>query len=165
MASDSKTQGSLIGTQLGAYEVEALIGRGAMGSVYLARDIKLRRHVALKVLLGSLARTPSIVKQFRAEAQAAAPLNHPNIVRIYSAGMESGTPYIAMEFVDGEPLDRFLGRHGKISWDVALHVGAQVAAALDCAHQHGIVHRDVKPSNILVDRKGGVRKARQPGSR
>ena len=157
MASETKSHGSLIGSKLGGYEVEALIGRGAMGSVYLARDTKLNRHVALKVLLGSLSRTPSIVKQFRQEAQAAAPLNHPNIVRIYSAGMESGTPYIAMEFVDGEPLDRFLGRQGKVSWEVALHIGAQVAAALDCAHRHGIVHRDVKPSNILVDRRGGVR--------
>jgi tRNA A-37 threonylcarbamoyl transferase component Bud32 len=157
MAIETKSHGSLIGTKLGGYQVEALIGRGAMGSVYLARDTKLNRHVALKVLLGSLSRTPSIVKQFRQEAQAAAPLNHPNIVRIYSAGMESGTPYIAMEFVDGEPLDRFLGRQGKVSWEVALHVGAQVAAALDCAHRHGIIHRDVKPSNILVDRRGGVR--------
>lgn len=157
MPSDVRGQGSLIGNKLGGYQVEALVGRGAMGAVYLARDTKLNRHVALKVLLGSLARTPSIVKQFHQEAQSAAPLNHPNIVRIYSAGIESGTPFIAMEFVDGEPLDRFLKRKGKVTWDVALHVGAQVALALDCAHQHGIVHRDVKPSNILVDRKGGVR--------
>jgi serine/threonine protein kinase len=157
MPSDVRGQGSLIGNKLGGYQVEALVGRGAMGAVYLARDTKLNRHVALKVLLGSLARTPSIVRQFHQEAQSAAPLNHPNIVRIYSAGIESGTPFIAMEFVDGEPLDRFLKRKGKVTWDVALHVGAQVALALDCAHQHGIVHRDVKPSNILVDRKGGVR--------
>lgn len=157
MPTDVRTQGSLIGSKLGGYQVEALIGRGAMASVYLARDTKLNRHVALKVLLGSLAKTSSIVKQFHQEAQAAAPLNHPNIVRIYSAGMEAGTPYIAMEFVDGEPLDRFLKRKGKVNWDVALHIGAQVALALDCAHQHGIVHRDVKPSNILVDRRGGVR--------
>jgi len=157
MATDIRGQGSLIGNKLGGYQVEALVGRGAMGSVYLARDTKLNRHVALKVLLGSLARTPSIVKQFHQEAQSAAPLNHPNIVRIYSAGIEAGTPFIAMEFVDGEPLDRFLKRKGKVTWDVALHIGAQVALALDCAHQHGIVHRDVKPSNILVDRKGGVR--------
>jgi len=154
---DIRTQGSLIGSKLGGYQVEALIGRGAMASVYLARDTKLNRHVALKVLLGSLAKTSSIVKQFHQEAQAAAPLNHPNIVRIYSAGIEAGVPYIAMEFVDGEPLDRFLKRKGKVNWDVALHIGAQVALALDCAHQHGIVHRDVKPSNILVDRRGGVR--------
>ncbi len=157
MALEIRGQGSLIGSKLGGYQVEALVGRGAMGSVYLARDTKLNRHVALKVLLGSLARTPSIVKQFHQEAQSAAPLNHPNIVRIYSAGIESGTPFIAMEFVDGEPLDRFLKRKGKVAWDVALHIGAQVALGLDCAHQHGIVHRDVKPSNILVDRKGGVR--------
>ncbi len=157
MPTDVRIQGSLIGSKLGGYQVEALIGRGAMASVYLARDTKLNRHVALKVLLGSLAKTSSIVKQFHQEAQAAAPLNHPNIVRIYSAGIEAGVPFIAMEFVDGEPLDRFLKRKGKVSWDVALHIGAQVALALDCAHQHGIVHRDVKPSNILVDRRGGVR--------
>lgn len=149
--------GSLIGTRLGEYEVEALIGRGAMGAVYLARDTKLNRLVALKVLLGSLARTPSVVEQFHLEAQAAAPLKHPGIVRIYSAGTEAGTPYIAMEFVDGEPLDRFLKRKGKISWKVALYIGAKLAQALDAAHRAGVVHRDIKPSNIMLDRKGSVR--------
>ncbi len=149
--------GSLIGTMLGEYEVEALIGRGAMGAVYLARDTKLNRLVALKVLLGSLARTPAVVKQFHKEAQAAAPLKHPGIVRIYSAGTEAGTPYIAMEFVDGEPLDRFLQRKGKVSWQVALHIGAKLSQALDAAHRGGVVHRDIKPSNIMLDRKGGVR--------
>ncbi|MDK1020952.1 MAG: protein kinase [Candidatus Hydrogenedentes bacterium] len=149
--------GSLIGARLGEYEVEALIGRGAMGAVYLARDTKLNRLVALKVLLGSLARTPSVVEQFHLEAQAAAPLKHPGIVRIYSAGTEAGTPYIAMEFVDGEPLDRFLKRKGKISWKVALHIGAKLAQALDSAHRAGVVHRDIKPSNIMLDRKGSVR--------
>ena len=149
--------GSLIGAMLGEYEVEALIGRGAMGTVYLARDTKLNRLVALKVLLGSLARTPSLVKQFHREARAAAPLKHPGIVRIYSAGTEGGTPYIAMEFVDGEPLDRFLKRRGKVSWQVALHVGAKLAQALDCAHRGRVIHRDVKPSNVMLDRKGNVR--------
>ncbi len=149
--------GSLIGAMLGEYEVEALIGRGAMGAVYLARDTKLNRLVALKVLLGSLARTPAVVEQFHKEAQAAAPLKHPGIVRIYSAGTEAGTPYIAMEFVDGEPLDRFLQRKGKVSWQVALHIGAKLSQALDAAHRGGVVHRDIKPSNIMLDRKGGVR--------
>ncbi len=157
MVASAGGHGSLIGATLGEYEVVALIGRGGMGAVYLARDTKLNRLVALKVLLGSLARTPSLVKQFHQEAQNSAPLNHPGIVRIYSAGIEGGTPYIAMEYVDGEPLDRFLKRKGKLKWDVALHIGGKLALALDCAHQHRIVHRDVKPSNIMLDHVGNIR--------
>lgn len=148
---------SLIGSGFGGYEVQALIGRGAMGTVYLARDVALGRPVALKVLLGSLARNPAMVRGFYREAQAAAPLRHPNIVRVYTAGIESGTPYIAMEYVPGEPLDRFLRRKGQVSWQAALYVGAQVAEALHCAHEAGIIHRDVKPANILIDRQGRVR--------
>ncbi|MCC6155209.1 MAG: serine/threonine protein kinase, partial [Candidatus Hydrogenedentes bacterium] len=147
----------MIGSGFGGYEVQALIGRGAMGTVYLARDVALGRPVALKVLLGSLARNPAMVRGFYREAQAAAPLRHPNIVRVYTAGIESGTPYIAMEYVPGEPLDRFLRRKGQVSWQAALYVGAQVAEALHCAHEAGIVHRDVKPANILLDRQGRVR--------
>jgi len=159
MASSAGGQGSLIGSTLGGYEVVALIGRGAMGSVYLARDQKLGRQVALKVLLGSLAKNPDSVKQFHQEAQAAAPLNHPGIVRIYSAGIESRTPYIAMEFVDGEPLDNFLKRKGRIDWDVALHIGGKIAQALDAAHRKGVVHSDIKPANIMLDKSGGIRLA------
>ncbi len=150
---------SLLGTALGGYQVQALIGRGAMGTVYLAKDTALNRPVALKVLLGSLARNPAMVRSFYREAQAAAPLRHPGIVRIYSAGVESGTPYIAMEYVAGESLDRFLRRKGTVSWQAALHVGAQLAQALDCAHAAGVIHRDVKPANILLDRQGRVRLA------
>ena len=152
-------QGSLIGNITGGYQVDELIGRGAMGTVYLAHDPNLGRRVALKVLLGSLARTPSIVKQFEREALAAAPLNHPGIVRVYSAGTDKGTPYIAMEFVDGEPLDAFLRRMGRLSWQHATHIAGQVALALQCAHENGVVHRDVKPSNIMLDRNGRVRLA------
>ncbi|MCL4691402.1 MAG: serine/threonine-protein kinase [Candidatus Hydrogenedentes bacterium] len=150
---------SLLGTALGGYQVQALIGRGAMGTVYLAKDTALNRPVALKVLLGSLARNPAMVRSFYREAQAAAPLRHPGIVRIFSAGVESGTPYIAMEYVAGESLDRFLRRKGTVSWQAALHVGAQLAEALDCAHAAGVIHRDVKPANILLDRQGRVRLA------
>ena len=149
--------GSLIGASLGGYEVEALIGRGAMGTVYLARDKKLGRRVALKVLLGSLAKSPALVRQFHQEAQAAAPLKHPCIVRIYSAGIDSGTPFIVMEFIDGEPLDRFLRRKGSLNWRLALQIGRHLASALHHAHEHGIVHRDVKPSNVILERNGGVR--------
>ncbi|NUM52306.1 MAG: serine/threonine-protein kinase [Candidatus Hydrogenedentes bacterium] len=128
-----------------------------MGTVYLARDVALGRPVALKVLLGSLARNPVMVRGFYREAQAAAPLRHPGIVRVYTAGIEGGTPFIAMEYVPGEPLDRFLRRKGQVSWQAALYVGLQVAEALQCAHDAGIIHRDIKPANILLDRQGRVR--------
>ncbi len=157
MVTQPTGQGSLLGTTIGGFKVESLIGRGATATVYLARDIKLGRKVALKVLLGSLARSPQVVKQFQLEAQATAPLNHPNIVRVYAAGIERGTPYMAMELVEGEPLDRFLKRKGRLQWQHALHVGEQVLLALDCAHQHGLVHRDIKPSNIMLDSRGRVR--------
>ena len=104
MVSQNSGHASLIGSGFGGYEVQALIGRGAMGTVYLARDVALGRPVALKVLLGSLARNPAMVRGFYREAQAAAPLRHPNIVRVYTAGIESGTPYIAMEYVPGESI-------------------------------------------------------------
>ena len=157
MVSQQSGHASLIGSTFGGYEVQALVGRGAMGTVYLARDVALGRSVALKVLLGSLARNPAMVRSFYREAQAAAPLRHPRIVRVYAAGIEGGTPFIAMEYVPGEPLDRFLRRKGQISWQAALYVGGQVAEALQCAHDAGIVHRDIKPANILLDRQGRVR--------
>lgn len=159
MVAHAGGQGSLIGATIGGYEVVALIGRGAMGAVYLARDVKLKRMVALKVLLGSLAKSPSLVKQFHQEAQASAPLNHPSIVRVYSAGIENGTPFIAMEYVEGEPLDRFLKRKGKVKWDVALHIGYKLAQGLESAHKAGVVHRDIKPSNIMLDKHSGMRLA------
>ncbi len=148
---------SLIGHTFSGYEVQALLGRGAMSCVYQAHDVRLGRPVALKVLLGSLARNPVNVRLFHREAQAAAPLRHPNIVRVYSAGVEAETPYIAMEYVPGESLARFMRRKGAQKWQTALYIGEQVAAALACAHEHGITHRDVKPANILLDQKGRVR--------
>lgn len=153
------TQGQdpLIGKTLAEYEVQALIGRGAMGTVYLARDLGLDRNVALKVLLGSLADDPEVVRRFHLEAQTAARLRHPHIVQIYSAGVEGGTPYIAMEYIEGEPLDRFLRRQTRIPWQSALYIGQQVAEALDCAHGNGVIHRDVKPANILLDSHGRTR--------
>jgi len=150
-------QASLIGVKLGKYAVKALIGRGAMATVYLAIDSDLGRPVALKVLLGSLARNPDQVRRFQLEALAAAPLQHPNIVRIYDAGTLSGVPFIAMEYVEGESLERFLQRSGAVPWPHALHIAQQIADALDCAHRAGIIHRDVKPANILLDKQGRVR--------
>lgn len=146
-----------MGRRLGNYDVRGLIGCGAMGAVYLAHDAVLDRPVALKVLLGSLARSPEQVRRFQREARAAAPLSHPNIVRIYEAGVRQGIPFMAMEYVDGESFDRFLARSGPLPWRHALEVAAQMARALACAHEHGVTHRDVKPSNMLLDRKGRLR--------
>lgn len=148
---------SLIGVTVGNYAVRALIGRGAVGTVYLAKDCILGRQVALKVLLGSLAHNPEQVRRFQLEAQAAAPLQHHNIVALYEAGIWQGIPFIAMEYVDGEALDHFLARKGLLPWQSALHIAEQVALALNCAHGAGIVHRDVKPGNILLDQQGRVR--------
>ncbi len=142
---------------MGNYQVRALIGCGAMGAVYLAHDAVLDRPVAMKVLLGSLARSPEQVRRFQREARAAAPLSHPNIVRIYEAGVREGIPFMAMEFVDGESFDRLLARSGALPWRRALEIAGQMASALACAHEHGVIHRDVKPSNMLLDRKGRMR--------
>lgn len=157
MVAPMQNHASLIGHTVGPYEIQALIGRGAMATVYLARDTALGRLVALKVLLGSLARNPEQVRQFQREAQSAALLQHPHIVGVYEAGVRDGIPFIAMEYVEGEPLDRFLRRQGKLPWRNALHLAYQVAQALDCAHRAGIVHCDVKPSNILIGGDGTVR--------
>lgn len=155
---DSVTpQASLIGVKLGKFAVQALIGRGAMATVYLAKDSDLGRPVALKVLLGAMARNPEQVRRFQMEALAAAPLQHANIVRIYDAGTLNGVPFIAMEYVEGESLERFLQRSGAMPWQHALQIALQIADALDCAHRAGIVHRDVKPANILLDKQGRVR--------
>ena len=157
MVASKNDKDVLIGTTFGDHEVLGLIGQGATGAVYLARDKRLNRYVALKTLRPSLARDAAVVKRFHREAQVAAPLKHPNIMRVYSAGAQDGAPYIVMKFVNGEPLDRFLARRGRISWQSALHVAGQIAAALECAHGHGVIHRDVKPGNMILDRHGNVR--------
>ncbi|MCC6144946.1 MAG: protein kinase [Candidatus Hydrogenedentes bacterium] len=157
MGDNARPVASLIGRQLGQYAVKSLIGRGATGTVYLAEDQALHRPVALKVLLGSLARSQAQAEALQQEAQAAAPLRHPNLVRIYAAGVEQGIPYIAMEYVRGEPLDLFLRRQGRLAWQQSLHLGRQIADALAEAHRHGIVHCDVKPANILLDVAGRAR--------
>ena len=157
MAQNLRGQASLIGHTIGNYQVRTLVGRGGTGAVYLAYDNALRRPVALKVLLGSLAHNPVHVRRFQLEAQAAAPLRHKNIVRIYEAGVRSSVPFAAMEYVEGEALDRFLRRHGVLRWQNALYIVQQVAEALDYAHKQGVLHRDIKPANILIDRQGRVR--------
>ena len=141
----------------GRYEIVRPIARGGMAEVYLAHDQLLDRPVALKVLFPELSTDPSFVERFRREAQAAANLSHPNIISVFDWGEEAGTYFIVMEFVDGRPLSTLLRSEGPIPADRAAEIGASVAAALAFAHRNGVVHRDVKPGNILIDSNDHVK--------
>jgi beta-lactam-binding protein with PASTA domain/tRNA A-37 threonylcarbamoyl transferase component Bud32 len=139
------------------YELNHLIARGGMAEVYRARDRLLDRPVALKVLFPELSVDRSFVERFRREAQAAANLSHPNIVPVFDWGEDSGTYFIVMEFIDGRPLSSILKTAGPLSAERTADVGAHVAAALGYAHKHGVIHRDVKPGNVLITDDGQVK--------
>ena len=143
----------------GRYQLRRRIARGGMAEVYLAHDRMLDRPVALKVLFPELSTDQNFVERFRREAQAAANLSHPNIVSIYDWGEEQGTYYIVMELVDGRPLSTMLRNEGPLLADRAADIGAAVASALAFAHKNGVVHRDVKPGNVLIDSQGNVKVA------
>ena len=141
------------GTQLGAYEVLTLIGRGGMGEVYRARDARLKRTVALKILPASFAGDSSRVARFQREAEVLASLNHPNIAAIYDLVESQGATALALEFVDGQSLaDRVA--MGSLPVDQAASLARQIASALAAAHARGVVHRDLKPGNIVVRADG-----------
>jgi serine/threonine-protein kinase len=139
------------------YELTHLIARGGMAQVYRARDRQLDRPVALKVLFPELSVDRAFVERFRREAQAAANLSHPNIVPVFDWGEDSGSYFIVMEFVDGRPLSAVLRESGPLSAQQTATIGAHVAAALAFAHRHGVVHRDVKPGNVLITADGVVK--------
>jgi serine/threonine-protein kinase len=143
----------------GRYELHRRVGRGGMAEVYLARDRLLDRLVAIKILFPEYATDPSFVARFRREAQAAANLNHPNIVGVYDWGKERGTYYIVMEYVDGRTVSEILRAEGPIEPKRAAAIAADVAAALGFAHRKGVVHRDVKPGNVLITASGEVKVA------
>src|SRR5262245_4896576 len=132
------------GTRLGPYEVVAALGAGGMGEVYRARDIRLGRDVAIKLLPEAFAADPDRLRRFEQEARAIAALNHPNICQLHDVG----PGYLVLEYVDGEPLQ------GRMPVDSAVRIAIQVASALEAAHRRGILHRDLKPANILVTRDG-----------
>lgn len=142
------------GTQLAGYRVEALLGRGGMGVVYLAYDSHLKRNVALKLLAPALAEDAGFRERFLQESELAAGLDHPNIVPVYEAGDADGHLFIAMRYVAGSDLRELL-RDGPLEPKRTLALLDQVAAALDAAHERGLVHRDVKPSNVLCVSHGG----------
>jgi serine/threonine protein kinase len=145
------------GSRFGAYDIVSLIGTGGMGEVYRARDARLNRDVAIKILSSEFTQDADRVRRFEQEALAASGLNHPNILTIYEAGEAEGQRFIATEFVDGETLRPLLARVGRLPVADALAIGAQVAAALTAAHAAGIVHRDIKPDNVMIRPDGYVK--------
>jgi eukaryotic-like serine/threonine-protein kinase len=143
----------------GRYELQRKLARGGMADVYLAEDKLLNRPVAVKVLFAEYARDETFVERFRREAQAAARLTHGNIVAIYDWGAEYGTYFIVMEYVEGASLSEVIRRDGPLDPQQAAEITARVAAALDFAHHNGVVHRDVKPGNIMISEVGEVKVA------
>jgi serine/threonine-protein kinase len=146
-----------VGQKIGKYEIVAELGQGGMGVVYKARDPFIGRLVALKTVTPELLSNPEILTRFYREAQSAGTLQHPNIVTIYDLGEADGRPYIAMEFIEGENLQNIINRRARIPLAAKLKLMQQVCEGLGHAHKHGLVHRDMKPANILVTNDGIVK--------
>ena len=141
----------------GRYQLQGRLGAGGMATVYLAEDTSLHRKVAIKVLAERYAEDEQFVERFRREAQSAAGLNHPNIVAIYDRGVAEGTYYIAMEYLDGPTLKDVIDERGGLEPNRAIGFATQILAALRFAHNHGVVHRDIKPHNVVVSPDGRLK--------
>jgi len=141
------------GTKLGPYEIQSPLGAGGMGEVYRARDTRLDRTVAVKILPAHLAENPEARQRFEREARTISSLNHSNICTLYDVGEEGGTSYLVMEYMQGETLDARLQK-GPLPLKQALDCAVQVCDALEKAHRAGIVHRDLKPGNIMLTASG-----------
>jgi hypothetical protein len=142
------------GTRLGPYEIQAPLGAGGMGEVYRARDTRLRRDVAIKVLPAAMAASREALARFEAEALAVAALSHPNILALYDVGIEQDVSYAVLELLDGETLRARVSRDGRLPLAKALDYGLQFARGLAAAHERGFVHRDIKPENLFLTRDG-----------
>ena len=139
------------GSTFADYRVESLVGRGGMGVVYRAIDLSLERPVALKLIAPELAESEHFRSRFLREPRLAASLDHPNVIPIYEAGEHDGQLYLAMRYVEGTDLRSVLQSQGKLAPERTIAILAQVAGALDAAHSRALVHRDVKPANVLLD--------------
>src|SRR5215475_2321138 len=144
------------GTRIGDYEIHKLIGSGGMGEVYQARDLRLARNVAIKVLPPFLTNDPDRLRRFGQEARAAAALNHPHILAVHQMGFYNGTPYVVSELLEGHTV-RELIKNGPLPWRNAIDYGVQIARGLAAAHGKGITHRDLKPENLFVTKDGHVK--------
>src|SRR5713101_1178172 len=144
------------GTRLGPYETLSLLGSGGMGEVYRARDLRLNRDVALKILPASFTHDAERLARFRREAQVLAALNHPHIGAIYGLDEANGQQFLVLELVGGETLADWLKR-GPLPFDETLAIAKQIGEALEAAHEKGIIHRDLKPANIAVTKEGNIK--------
>ena len=157
------------GTHLGPYEIQSALGAGGMGEVYKARDTRLDRVVAIKVLPSHVANEPDRRQRLDREARVISSLNHPHICTLYDVGHQDGIDYLVMELLEGQTLSGRLAK-GALPLDEALRFAIQIADALDAADRMGIVHRDLKPANVLVTKLGaklldfGIAKAVAPGT-
>src|SRR5262249_26517382 len=145
-----------VGTRLGSFEVTALLGKGGMGEVYRARDTKLKRDVAIKILPDEFSRDPARISRLQREAEVLASLNHPNIGAIYDLEETGETRFLVLELVEGETLAERTQR-GPIPVEEALDIARHIADALEAAHEKGVVHRDLKPGNVKVTPEGKVK--------
>ena len=141
------------------YEIIEKVGSGGMADVYKARCHRLNRFVAIKVLKAEYSNDTSFVLKFRAEAQSAAGLSHPNIVNVYDVGDDDGLHYIVMELVEGITLKSFIERKGRLEIKESVGIAIQIAQGLEAAHDNHIIHRDIKPQNIIISREGKVKVA------
>jgi tRNA A-37 threonylcarbamoyl transferase component Bud32 len=142
------------GAKLGPYEILSPLGAGGMGEVYRARDSRLHREVAIKILRAQVTADPMFRERFMREARTISQLTHPHICTLYDVGEHEGAPYIVFEYLDGQTLAEWLAR-GPLKFDDALTIARQVLSGLDEAHRHGVVHRDLKPANVMLMRRGG----------
>src|SRR4051794_5439177 len=158
------------GSRIGPYEIQSMLGAGGMGEVYRARDTRLGRTVAIKVLGSGVDGAPKAQRRFADEAKTLAGLNHPHICGFCDIGEENGVHFLVMEYLEGETLASRLHRSGRLPIDDALRYAIEIADALDHAHRRGLVHRDLKPSNIMLTASGaklldfGLAKRGVPGA-
>src|SRR5277367_5919252 len=145
--------GTLLGTR---YEIVQLLGQGGMGAVYKAKDLELERIVALKVIRPELAVHPDILQRFKQELILARQITHRNVIRIFDLSEANGIKFITMEFIEGQDLKSLVNEKGRLSFDESVRVTEQICLALEAAHSEGVVHRDLKPQNIMLDKHGRV---------
>lgn len=157
---DDRSMNKYLGQMLDdRYEILEVIGSGGMSVVYKALCHRLHRYVAIKILRDEMAADAEFKSRFQTEAQAVAMLSHPNIVSVYDVSHSPDMEYIVMELLDGVTLKQYMAEKGTVGWQEALYFTTQICKALQHAHEHGIVHRDIKPQNIMIDKDGMVKVA------